>query len=228
MSEQYDLFAEPEEKTQESREQVPSGPRIQYFDLETQKGAQDKEVGGWSNIHLMKLAVGVVWDSLDATHHTFLEEQAEALVRKLQSADLVVGFNVIGFDYVVLQPYASRLDVDLTEIPTFDMLDDIKKKLNFRLSLDHLAQHTLNAQKSASGLVSLQWYREAMEHEAAGDLKGKEEKMGKIVQYCKKDVEITRDLFEFGQTNGYVQYLSRSGTLQRLDVNWKDSVKQLH
>ena len=87
------------------------------------------------------------------------------------------------------------------------MLVDIKKLLNFRLSLNHLAQHTLNAKKSADGLVSLQWYKEG--------------KIDKIIHYCKQDVEITRDLFLFGEKNGYVNYQSRSGNPIQLEVNWK-------
>jgi len=199
MTEQFDLFQPPEEK---AVEKAPKEPRVLYFDLETQKSAD--EVGGWGNIHLMKLAVGVVWDSLDKQHHVYLEHEAKALVDKLRSAALVVGFNVIGFDYTVLQPEAS---IDLQDLKTFDMLVDIKKKLGFRLSLDHLAGHTLNAKKSADGLVSLQWYKEG--------------KIDKIVEYCKQDVNVTRDLFLFGQENGFVRYQSRSGKTMELPVDWK-------
>jgi len=87
------------------------------------------------------------------------------------------------------------------------MLVDVKKLLNFRLSLNHLAQHTLNAKKSADGLISLQWYKEG--------------KIDKIIHYCKQDVEITRDLYLFGEEHGYVNYQSRSGNPLQLEVNWK-------
>ena len=207
MSEQLDLFAEPEKDKLDS-EIVPKASnehRILYFDLETQKSAAD--VGGWGNTHLMKLAVGVVWDSLEQKHFSYLENEADRLVAKLRMADLVVGFNVIGFDYPVLQPYAR--DFDLQEITTFDMLVDVKRLLNHRLSLDHLAQNTLNAEKSADGLVSLQWYKEG--------------KIGKIVEYCKQDVEITRDLFLYGESNGHVIYKTRSGTVKELKVDWKSA-----
>lgn len=207
MSEQLGLFGETED--QEPAKPAPvkpkptgSGPRVQYFDLETQKSAED--VGGWGNIHKMGLAVGVVWDSVDREFFTYEEKDASELVEKLRSADLVVGFNVIGFDYTVLQPYS---DFDLQEINTFDMLVDVKKQLGFRLSLNHLAQHTLNAEKSADGLVSLQWYKEG--------------KIDKIIKYCRQDVEITRDLFLFGEQNGFVKYHSRSGNPLQLEVNWK-------
>ncbi|HBP11276.1 MAG TPA: DEAD/DEAH box helicase [Nitrospina sp.] len=202
MSEQLGLFGETEDQEAPKPVKVVSGPRVLFFDLETQKSAE--EVGGWGNIHKMGLAVGVVWDSLDREFFTYEEKDARQLVDKLRTADLVVGFNVIGFDYTVLQPYS---DFDLQEINTFDMLVDVKKRLGFRLSLNHLAQHTLNAKKSADGLISLQWYKEG--------------KISKIIQYCKQDVEITRDLYLFGEKNGLVKYQSRSGNPLQLEVNWK-------
>ena len=202
MSEQLGLFSEPadQEPTKTTKRETES--RIQYFDLETQKSADD--VGGWGNIHKMKLAVGVVWDSIDQDYFVYEEKDAKTLVEKLRTADLVIGFNVIGFDYTVLQPYS---DFDLQEINTFDMLVDVKKLLNFRLSLNHLAQHTLDAKKSADGLISLQWYKEG--------------KIDKIIHYCKQDVEITRDLYLYGEEHGHVNYQSRSGNPLQLEVNWK-------
>ena len=203
MSEQLDLFAEPEKDKLDS-EIVPKASnehRILYFDLETQKSADD--VGGWGNIHEMKLAVGVVWDSCEQEYFSYLEGAASQLVKKLRTADLVVGFNVKKFDYGVLQPYA---DFDLDEITTFDMLIDVNKKLGHRLSLNHLAENTLNAEKSADGLVSLQWYKEG--------------KIDKIIEYCKQDVEITRDLFLYGESHGYVKYSTRSGVAKDLKVDW--------
>ena len=202
MSEQLGLFGEPADQESAKTTKRETESRIQYFDLETQKSADD--VGGWGNIHKMKLAVGVVWDSIDQDYFVYEEKDAKALVEKLRKADLVIGFNVIGFDYTVLQPYS---DFDLQEINTFDMLVDVKKLLNFRLSLNHLAQHTLNAKKSADGLISLQWYKEG--------------KIDKIIHYCKQDVEITRDLYLFGEEHGYVNYQSRSGNPLQLEVNWK-------
>lgn len=167
-------------------------------------------MGGWDNIHLMKLAVGVVWDSREERFLSYREKDADKLVEKLRSADLVVGFNVLRFDYTVLQPYSS---FDLQEIKTFDMLLDVKKRLGFRLSLNHLAQNTLKVKKSADGLLSLQWFKEG--------------KMDEIIEYCIKDVEITRDLFLFGRNNGYVEYESKGRGAQKLGVEWNfDIVKK--
>ena len=64
-----------------------------------------------------------------------------------------------------------------------------------------------------SGLESLKRYKEYL----AGD----KAKLDKIIEYCKMDVKITRDLFLFGAGNGYVEYTSRSknGKL-RLNVDF--------
>ena len=158
----------------------------------------------------MKLAVGVVWDSLEQKFFSYIDSEASQLVEKLKTGDLVVGFNVVKFDYGVLQPYA---DFDLQEITTFDMLVDVKKILKHRLSLNHLAENTLlnkdgkKVQKTADGLVSLEWYKEG--------------KIDKVVEYCKQDVKITRDLFLYGESHGYVKYKTRSGNVEKCNVDWK-------
>ena len=205
MSDQFDLFGGSYDEEPAKKPKLGTKPRIQYFDLETQKSAD--EVGGWGNIHKMGMTVGVVWDSVEQDFFVYEEQDAKTLVEKLRTADLVVGFNVIGFDYTVLQPYS---DFDLQEINTFDMLVDIHKILRFRLSLKHLAQHTLGEDKAdgaESGLYALELYKKG--------------EIGKLIKYCKKDVEITRDLHLYGEEHGHINYQNRSGNLLQLAVSWK-------
>jgi len=207
MSEQLGLFGEPADQESAKTTKRETESRIQYFDLETQKSAE--EVGGWDldKIAKMRMSVGVVWDSQDQDYFVYEEKDAKNLIEKLRTADLVVGFNVIGFDYTVLQPYS---DFDLEEIKTFDMLVDIHKLLRFRLSLKHLAQQTLGKDKAdgaESGLYALELYRKG--------------EISKLIKYCKQDVQITRDLYLFGAEHGHINYQSRSGNPLQLEVNWK-------
>jgi len=218
MSDQLDLFAQtPVGQPETPRKDRDLGPRILYFDLETQKSADD--VGGWGNIKDMLMAVGVVWDSRDQKHHVYYGEPEKKegegytdLIYHLKSADLVVGFNVIGFDYTVIQGAASRKHIDLLDIPTFDMLLDFIQKKNHRIKLDNLAGCTLGTKKSADGLASLKWWKEY--------LGGNKSRLDAIVEYCKQDVNVTRDLFLFGKDNGYIEYDGRTGQRLRLDVDW--------
>ncbi|CAI2718043.1 ribonuclease H-like domain-containing protein [Nitrospina watsonii] len=218
MPDQLDLFSQPPvEEPVKPQKPKDLGPRILYFDLETQKSAD--EVGGWGNIKDMLMAVGVVWDSHDPKHHVYYGEPDKKdgpgytdLIDHLKSADLVVGFNVIGFDYTVIQGAASQRHIDLLDIPTFDMLVDFTQKKNHRIKLDNLAGCTLGTKKSADGLISLQWWKEY--------LGGDKIKLDQIVEYCKQDVNVTRDLFLFGKDHGYVEYDGRSGQRLRLNVDW--------
>ena len=176
--------------------------RICYFDLETQKSAED--VGGWQNAHLMMISVAVVFDSLDERFYTFTEDQIDALIAKLFTSDLVVGFNCKRFDYAVLSPYTSH---NVHIMPTFDILEDIHNRLGYRLSLDHLAQETLHKGKSANGLKALEWFK-------AGE-------MEKLTHYCKQDVILTRDLFVYGLEKGYLVYMNKNQNQRvRLLVDW--------
>ena len=176
--------------------------RILFLDIETQRSAE--EVGGWQNKHLMRVATAVIYDSREDSFTAFGEDRVHELLDRLKAADLIVGFNIVDFDYPVLKGYSSFRFQDLK---TFDLLQEISKQLGYRLSLNHLAHKTLNREKSADGLQSLQWFKEG--------------KMEEIIAYCEKDVEITKDLFVFGVANGYLLFETRSGQLVRLPVAWK-------
>jgi DEAD/DEAH box helicase domain-containing protein len=135
----------------------------------------------------------------------YWENDALALVAELKSADRVVGFNVIGFDYEVLKPYARQ--ENFRAFRTTDMLQDIYKTLNFRLSLDSIAKATLGATKTADGVQSVEWFKSGQ--------------LDKVAEYCKADVDITRRVYEFGRDNGFVYYYSKLGSKLKVAVNWK-------
>ena len=172
-----------------------------FFDLETQKTFDD--VGGRHNTRQLGLSVGVTYSTANQDYHVYTEGDVKDLVQDLSQADLVVGFNVLRFDYEVLRAYS---DHPFTQIPTVDMLDHVYRALGFRVSLDSLASATLSAKKSADGLAAVRWYKTGQ--------------IDKIIKYCKQDVKVTKDLYEFGQKNGYVQFLDRSYRLKKVPVRW--------
>ena len=128
--------------------------RVVFFDLETQRSAE--EVGGWHNAHLMRVSLGVLYDAATDRFETYREADVSALIDRLATADLVVGFNVRRFDYHVLRGYTDR---DLSKLPTFDLLEALHGRLGFRVSLGHLATETLGSEKSADGLQALEWWK---------------------------------------------------------------------
>ena len=185
---------------------VSGASRIRFgvFDVETQRSAQ--EVGGWHLAHDMRVSCAVVYDALDDTCVVYREAQVQDLIAHLKQLDLVVGFNIKHFDYQVLKGYS---DFDFSCLPSLDLLELVHRQLGFRLSLDHLAIHTLNARKSGSGLDALRWWKEG--------------RMDEIISYCQKDVLLTRDLYTFACRHGYLIYQNRQGDRLRVPLSIKHS-----
>lgn len=172
-----------------------------YYDIETQLSAG--EVGGWDNIHLMRVAVAVTWNPEEGFRQ-WEEPAAKDLVRYLSGFGRIFSFNGDGFDSRVLSHYG---DVAGINARSFDLLTDLKRKLGHRLSLDSLAQATLNIGKTANGLQSLQWWKEG--------------KTQLIADYCRQDVKVLVDLVSFARKNGFVRYSDRSaGEPLTAKVNW--------
>src|SRR4028118_59736 len=92
-----------------------------YFDVETER--LSSEVGGWKNIEQLGLAVAVTLSSRDGEFRVYRAHEAATLVDELRACDCVVGFNLRGFDFRVVQPYA---DVPLRELPHLDLMLDLK------------------------------------------------------------------------------------------------------
>lgn len=171
------------------------------FDLETQKLAN--EVGGWNNKQDMLLSLGVLYNVEQSQYTTYFEKDVDALIKELQSASLVIGYNIKGFDYPVLQRYSI---FDLQMIPTLDMIETVHQKLGFRVKLDQLAKGTLGDCKSADGLEAVKFFRE--------------KKWKELESYCQKDVEITFKVYDYGRKNGCLFYEDSLKNRRRIEVNW--------
>ncbi len=178
----------------------PAIQRYGVFDLETQRSAD--EVGGWHLAHRMKISCGVVYDSGDDTYAVYRESDVPKLIEHLRQLDLVVGFNSKRFDYRVLSGYS---DFPFERLPTLDLLEKIHKQLGFRLSLNHLAKQTLQVEKTGSGLDALRWWQQG--------------RLDKIIEYCRMDVKITRELFLFARDEGYLIYRQKSGDRLRVPIS---------
>ena len=174
-----------------------------FFDLESQNLFH--EVGGRTGIERLRMSCGVTFSTERNDFAVYWERDARALIEELKAADRVIGFNLIGFDYQVLRPYAPGFS--FASLRTLDLLQDIHRTLGFRLSLDAIAEASLGATKSADGLKAVEWFR-------AGEL-------DKVAEYCKVDVDITRRVYEFGRANGFVQYRSKLGSKLKVSVNWR-------
>ncbi|MBO35806.1 MAG: helicase [Verrucomicrobiales bacterium] len=174
---------------------------IVYFDLETKRSFQD--VGGRGNIDKLGMSIGVTFSTANQGYTIYGEPEVNDLITELQRADLVVGFNHIGFDYEVLHAYTP---LDLRQIPSLDMLLEVQKTLNHRLPLDSIAHATLGVEKIADGLQALEWYKQG--------------RMEEIAEYCCFDVKITKLVHEYGVAYKKLHYTNKFGNKLSLEVDW--------
>src|SRR5262245_54232759 len=128
---------------------------VVYFDLETQKSAD--EVGGWEQISRMGMSIAVTYSTARGSYQVYGEKHIDGLIKELQRADLIVGFNNLRFDFEVLHGYTA---LDMRYLPTLDLLLDLQNRLQHRLSLDSIANATFGVTKTSEGMKAIQWYRE--------------------------------------------------------------------
>lgn len=170
-----------------------------YLDIETQND--------WTGGQVFKIAdqkisyVGVIDEN--GKEYDFWESDMAKLEPLLRSANLVIGYNLIGFDVPIIGNYLGN---DINDIPQLDLMVAVYKKLGFRPKLDSLLQATFGVGKIGSGADAVRYY-------AAGEL-------DKLKAYCLEDVRLTKRLYEFGRDNGYIKYFDKEGFEKDLPIDW--------
>ncbi len=157
------------------------------LDLETQKSFQD--VGGRGKNHLLKVSVVVIYDYSTGKYSDYEEHEISKLAPILQTADQIIGYNIIDFDFQVLQPY---LNFNISEVPALDLLTEIEKVLHHRIKLESVAQGTLGTGKSGSGLEALLYFKNG--------------RMDLLKKYCTDDVKITKQVYDYALKNKKLLY----------------------
>lgn len=182
-----------------------------FFDVETKKLFHEVEGRDISKLEVSIVSVyhrkvDATGKELHGTMTSYWEKDFPALWKVLHDADRIIGFNTIGFDVVALQPYAP---FQLSKLAHFDMLDEVKKKLGHRLSLNALATQTLGSVKTDVGTNAVVYFA-----------KGDPESLEKLQKYCEADVALTRDLYDYGMQHKQLKYLDRWNTPRTVDVDF--------
>jgi len=174
-----------------------------FFDLETQRWSTEVE-GGWSNIRGFGLSIAVSWDKGHG-FRDWSESKVQELIKELAQFGTIIGFNLLKFDYEVLSGYADDVHM-LLDGKTFDILADLTNRLGHRVSLEDVASATLGRGKLGTGCDAVRWFREG--------------KLKEVTDYCQRDVELTREIYEYGREHGLVYY-PRRGEKAEVRVDWR-------
>lgn len=194
-----------------------------FFDVETQKLFEDIE---GNNPKDLKLSVVSAYqrtlnenlDEVEGKMESFWEDNLDGLWELFQKADRIIGFNSIRFDVPVLQPYTT---LPLSKLNHFDIMQKVKEAFGRRLSLNALAEETLNQKKTDIGTNAVIYWQN-----------GDEKSLKKLQKYCENDVLITRNLYDYVLKNGRVKFRDKWNTPRTIALDFSypkediNSIKQ--
>jgi DEAD/DEAH box helicase domain-containing protein len=163
---------------------------IIVFDCETKTTIMRGD--GFKNL---EISVSVAYHYESRQFQVFLEHEQAALCKLVREADLVVGFNQLGFDMPLLRNYDPEIPIDVSK--HYDILREFEKVAGHRIKLDHVLNQTLGTKKTSDGLQAVEWYKR-------GEIQ-------KIAEYCKEDVRQTRNLFDYIVQHKSVAFQDKSG-----------------
>jgi DEAD/DEAH box helicase domain-containing protein len=175
--------------------------RVVVFDIETANWMSDT---GSSDPAALTIALVGIHDSETDTYQSFLEHELPNLWNILERTDLLVGYNSDHFDIPLLNKYYPG---DLARIKSLDLMKEVQGVIGRRLKLDAIAEGTLGEKKSGNGAQSVQWWR-------AGEIE-------KVRDYCIKDVEITKKVFDYALAKSAIKY-RELGKTHEIKLNVKE------
>lgn len=177
-----------------------SSPRFIVFDIET---ANDFASTGSYTPESLTLALVGLYDSHTKEYSSYLEADLPRMWKILEEADMLIGYNSDHFDIPILNKYYPG---DLTRMKSLDLLKEISDVLGRRIKLDAVAEGTLGEKKSSHGLQAIRWWREG--------------KVEQVRDYCLKDVELTKKIFEYALKHGSLKFTELSKTKEvKLDTS---------
>lgn len=172
------------------------------FDVETQKSF--KEITDRKKIHNLKISVVGLYDSARNVYEAYEEKDLIKVDEIFRNADAIIGFNSNGFDLPILAPY---LFTPIENLLSIDLMEEIQKSLGHRVTLQSVAEATLGMNKSGDGLGAIEMYKEG--------------RMEELKKYCLQDVQITKEIYEYGCQNKKIRFLSnRDWQTRDVPVNW--------
>ena len=167
------------------------GDRVLVWDIETMHMPRDGEPIG-EYVQRCGISLAAVWDDLDHEWCLYGNRDIDALVAKLEEADLVVGYNSVGFDHLVLDAVAGRRTI-FEELDLWNVIQASMGSSRWgpgKGTLDAVSRRTLGRGKSGSGSDAPALAQEGRWYELAN--------------YCMHDVELTKELWQFMERHGYV------------------------
>lgn len=192
---------------------------IETLHLVGDRNPQTSEAYTWSKVEDLGMAVGCTWSSNGEGYRDWLAADAPALLDYLTQHDLVVSYNGLHFDLVVLWGAAGKPKVDgpagnVLMKPHHDLAGrlvdlwaDLREATGRMVSLQAAAEASTGHTKTNSATDAPVLWRKGQRLE--------------VIKYCRGDVTLTRELYFHGLAHGQVRYFDRKGRSQVVGVQWR-------
>ncbi|MDH5401933.1 MAG: hypothetical protein OEY49_05525 [Candidatus Heimdallarchaeota archaeon] len=119
----------------------------------------------------------------------YLEEQIESLLTELDKLDLIIGHNIVDFDYKILDSYSNNISTSLLP-KTIDTLIPFQKRNLGWPSLNDLGKLNFNVTKTIDTLKIPEMWR-------AG-------KFEEVKEYLKRDLDLQAAIYSLGISKGEI------------------------
>jgi DEAD/DEAH box helicase domain-containing protein len=175
------------------------GKNIVVYDCEI-KNEIDLIKITWADHHLMGLSVAALFDYLTGDYQVYFENDIQDLAKRLNNAELIVGFNTKAFDNRLIRGCGADLKAD-SDLKNWDILEQSRISTGWNESKryptgmkldDHLmATFGKDSMKTENGANAPKMFQSGQ--------------IGKLVSYCLADVRREKMLFEHIVQFGWVE-----------------------
>ncbi len=176
------------------------------FDIETQNFFTDPGVG-WNNFEALKISAVGIYSYATNSYVCYEESEIQKVAEIFEGSQRIVGFSINRYDVPVLQAYFGRFPngpkPDLWKKERVDLLAEIEMAVGSRISLSKVAEANLGVGKDRKGAEAPELYRQG--------------KIAELKEYCLKDVQLTKELYDLYRKQGFLMIPER-GTGKLLKV----------
>lgn len=181
-----------------------------FFDLETQNTFQELGMKNRSSRDPKKLKLAIAGILINKKCMFFEEKHVAELFKMLDQVNLIVGHNLIGFDYLVLQQYSNQDVVKKYKKKTFDIMLEFAKKAYVWVPLDELCRRNLGMEKTLSAIEIPKLWRN-------GNLQ-------EVKKYLRNDLKMIEAIYNYAKENKKLRYRARipgiGDHILEINVNW--------